>query len=184
MQLPRIIGICGRKRCGKDTVAEFLSREYGYSNKKISQDLKKVIQLLFGFTDDQIESDAKDAMDEKWCVTPRRTMQFFGTEIMQYKIQEILPNIGKRFWIESFVKKHINNEHQIVISDLRFLHEYEELKKHNVFIIKVERTLAETASDEHISEMEYLKIPVDACIGNNGTIEDLYEKIRSLFSQT
>lgn len=182
--LPKVIALCGKKRSGKDTIANFLSAEYNYVNKKISQDLKQVIQILFGFTDDQIESDAKDILDEKWGITPRKTMQFFGTEIMQEKIQELLPEIGKRFWIESFIKKNIshNNNKLIVISDLRFLHEYEELKKYNVFIIKIYRNhLHENINEqtrEHISETEFLNIPSDLCIINNGTIEELYDKIK------
>jgi hypothetical protein len=184
MNLPRIIALCGRKRCGKDTVANFLCTEYNYINKKISQDLKNVIKTLFGFTNDQIESDAKDIIDEKWGITPRKTMQFFGTEIMQEKIQELLPGIGRRFWIESFIKNNISNDinnNFIVISDLRFLHEYEELKKYNVFVIRIERNYLYTNinNNEHISETEFLKIPANICISNNESIDELNNKVRT-----
>ncbi len=30
-------------------------------------------------------------------------MQFLGTDIFQYKIQELLPNMGQKFWIKSFL---------------------------------------------------------------------------------
>ena len=177
--MPRIIGICGRRRCGKDTIANFLNKDYGYDNKKISTDLKRVIQILFGFSDAQVESDAKDIIDERWGLTPRKAMQFFGTEVMQYKIQEILPGIDNKFWIKSFIKQY-NDERPIVISDLRFLHEFEELKKiksANVFVIRVEREIENM--DQHISENDYLNIPTNTIIDNNGSLDDLYEKIRS-----
>ena len=179
MPMPRIIGICGRRRCGKDTIANFLNKDYGYDNKKISTDLKRVIQILFGFSDAQVESDAKDIIDERWGLTPRKAMQFFGTEVMQYKIQEILPGIDNKFWIKSFIKQY-NDERPIVISDLRFLHEFEELKKiksANVFVIRVEREIENM--DQHISENDYLNIPTNTIIDNNGSLDDLYEKIRS-----
>ena len=180
--LPQIIGICGKRRSGKDLTANFICSQYNYANKKIASDLKSIIKILFGFSDSQLESDEKDIIDPVWNITPRQPMQFFGTEIMQYKIQELIPDIDRKFWIKSFINKNIHKDSQkIVISDLRFLHEYEELKKYNVIIIRIERkTDTNNLVDEHISEKEYLKIPADVVIQNDGSIEDLYKKIQSL----
>lgn len=129
-KLPRLIGICGKKRSGKDVIANYLCNIHQYTNKKISTDLKIIVKLIFGFSDSQIESNDKDIIDKYWEVTPRHIMQFIGTEVMQYQIQSILPNIGRNFWIQSFIKKNLLYDNQfVVISDLRFIHEYEELKK-------------------------------------------------------
>lgn len=182
--LPQIIGVCGKRRSGKDLVANFICSQYNYTNKKISSDLKSIIKILFGFTDSQLESDEKDIIDPMWDITPRQPMQFFGTEIMQYKIQELIPDIQRNFWIKSFINKNVvNNTQKIIVSDIRFLHEYEELKKYNIIIIRVDRineNVNNSAVDEHISEKEYLKIPADIVIQNDGTIEDLYKKIQGL----
>lgn len=177
-----IIGICGKRRSGKDLIANFICSQYNYTNKKISNDLKSIVKILFGFSDSQLESNEKDIIDPVWNITPRQSMQFFGTEIIQYKIQELIPDIQRNFWIKSFINKNIiNNTQKIIISDLRFLHEYEELKKYNIIIIRVERKTDNVSSvDEHISEKEYLKIPTDIVIQNNGSIEDLYKKINEL----
>jgi hypothetical protein len=170
-----IIALCGKKRCGKDTVANYICDKYSeYKNLKISQQLKDVIKIMFDFNDDQIETDLKDIVDPNWNVTPRKTMQFIGTELMQYEIQKILPDMGRLFWIKSFINKHIiNKNNKIIISDLRFYHEYEELKKYNTIFVKIEKNGNNLEEDTHSSEMDFLKIPPDYIINNRGSLEDL-----------
>lgn len=180
INLPKLIGICGRRRSGKDVVANYICSQYNFENKKISDDLKSVIKILFSFTYAQLENDEKDITDKIWDITPRQTMQFLGTEVMQYKIQELLPNINRNFWIKSFINKNLNNNlsKNIVISDIRFLHEYEDLKKYDILIIRIERdNININSNDEHCSETEHLQIPADIIIKNDGTIDELYKKI-------
>lgn len=182
--VPQIIAICGYKRSGKDTIANYLCK-YGYKNIKIADQLKTVIKQLFNFTDDQLELDEKENIDKRWKISPRQAMQFFGTEIMQYEIQKLLPDIGRTFWIRSFIEKYLvntdaNNNEKYVISDMRFLHEYEELKKYNIFVIMVNRNTIDTINminEHHSSEKEYLQIPADIILNNNSTIKDLLIKI-------
>lgn len=174
-----IIGICGLKRSGKDTIAKYICDRYGYTHVKISQDLKHVMQIMFGFTRDQLELDEKEITDPRWGISPRAAMQFFGTEVMQYQVQQILPDIGRKFWIKSFIQKHLSESSyqppRLVISDLRFLHEYEELKKHGIYVIRIEKIDSPKSQTSHISEEEYLSIPVDLIIKNTGSLTDLYE---------
>lgn len=187
MQFPRVIGLCGRRRVGKDTVATILNELYSYENVKISQDLKDALRILFGFTGEQIESGLKDQTDEYWGISPRQAMQYIGTEVMQYNINELLPDIGRKFWIKGCINKHIApfDNKRIVLSDLRFVHEYEELKnkfKEDFMVIRIDRDLenANTLVDEHVSEKEYLNIPFDINIINNGTKEELVTKIKHI----
>lgn len=187
MNIPKIIGICGRKRSGKDTIAQYLCQQYGYENQKISEDLKKMVQLLFGFSDEQVEDDTKDVNDTRWDISPREAMQFFGTHVMQKEIQHLLTKkqIGRRFWIESFVTKHNlhDTEKRIVISDIRFLHEYEVLKRYNAFIIRVDKDAMPFDQSDHESEKDYINIPTDAILKNNGNVIDLYNNIEDMISQ-
>lgn len=182
INIPKIIGICGKRRSGKDTLANYICTHYTFENKKISDNLKSLVKILFGFSDTQVENDEKDIIDPLWNISPRQSLQFFGTEIMQYKIQELLPDINRKFWIKSFITNNIINNisKNIVISDLRFNHEYEELKKHNILIIRIDRESninnIENV-DDHCSETEHIQIPADIIIKNDGTIEELYSKI-------
>lgn len=167
--LPRIIAICGFKRSGKDTIADYLCKNHGYTKVKISSPLKDGLKAFFGFTDEQLESDTKDVIDPVWGVTPRSVMQFFGTEVMQYQVQSILPGIGRNFWIKRLVSECIQDtEKRFVIPDMRFKHEYDMLKNHDAAFWRVERALPAsiTESEVHVSEKEFLDIPVSHIFHN------------------
>jgi hypothetical protein len=163
-----IIAICGSKRSGKDTLAGIISNEFGFEHVKIAQKLKAMCQILFNFSNDQIETDLKDEVDPKWNISPRRAMQFMGTEVMQYKIQDLLgKRVGREFWIDSLLESFEKENHKYVISDLRFIHEYTRIKEKRGFIIKViDNDLVN--EDDHISEQEYLEIKSDVIIDNTG----------------
>jgi len=185
--LPKIIAVCGYKRSGKDTIAKYLNKKYNYKHLKITYKLKECLKLLFDLRDHELETDKKEKINKKWNVTPRKLMQFIGTEIFQYKIQEILPDIDKKFWIKTFLTDSLVNnlrnkkDFHIVISDIRFLHEYEELKKLNIpiSVIKVtnDNIMIDSNEELHISEREFIKIPYDKEILNNSSFDDMYKKI-------
>lgn len=177
-QPPRIIALVGSKRSGKDTVASIL-QQYGYENWKFASRLKSVCKELFGLSTDELETDLKDQVCEKWGVTPRHLMQIVGTEIVQHTLPKYVPSVSKEFWVKVMcdnLDKYQNK--QIVISDMRFIHEAEYIRKKypNVLYIKLIRP--ETAIDGgHISEKEWQKINTDIEIINGGTLFELKQKI-------
>lgn len=170
----KIISICGIKRSGKDTLANHIATKYNYKHVKIAEPLKKIIQDLFQFTDDEMETNLKELPTEKWNTSPRQLMDFIGTKVFQYDIQNIIPNIGRKFWIKTFLDKMYNvNEKQIVISDLRFFHELEELKAHhNCCVVKIKRNNTTTNGLE--SEIENEGLNHDILLINDGTIDELH----------
>lgn len=186
-----IVAICGLARSGKDTVANRIA-SYGYQHVKISHSLKIVCGILFDFPD--MESNAKDEIDPRWGISPRTALQFFGTEVMQYKIQELLPNIGRTFWIQKLmdsvnIDKSGRGNSGIVISDLRFLHEKEYLQKYadetglKLIVLRVKKNKNEDTVDiaVHSSESENRSFVCDYEILNNEGIEDLYVKVDAIF---
>ena len=187
--LPKIILLSGAKRSGKDTFANYLEEHYGYKHIKITTKLKNCIKILFDLEDEDLE-DNKELVNPEWKVTPRRIMQFMGTEMFQNKIQELIPNIGKTFWIKSLLNNELitklmtNKEYKIVISDLRFIHELEEIKKINIqfFHIRINNNNLNYTIDNHISENEFYKLKYDYVINNNNSIYDYYYEIEKLMN--
>ena len=179
----RVIAICGYKRSGKDTIANFIVSTYGYKPLKIAEGLKNLMKTMFDFTDDQLE-ETKEVIDQYWGITPRRAMQFFGTEIMQYEIQKLLPDIGRNFWMKKITNTITNasDDEKFVISDMRFYHEYEALKKFYPFIIKVTKP-GVNCLDTHCSETEFTTIPHNIEVINDGSLEALHEKLRNIINQ-
>ncbi len=175
-----IIAICGKRRSGKDTIADYLVNHKEFVNVKISNKLKKIVQIMFGFSAYQVEEN-KENIDKRWGISPRQALQFVGTEVMQYKIQELLPNIDRKFFIKSLIADDFPKYDKIVISDMRFIHEWQELNKLGAFTIKVLReNNNKNECDLHCSELETDEIPADVTIQNNKDIESLYETIEQI----
>lgn len=183
-----IIAICGRRRSGKDLVADHLGKYHGFHNCKIADKLKRVCQILFGFTQEEVEV-TKDEVSIKWGISPRAAMQFLGTEVMQFDIQKLLPGVKREFWVQSMIGDHLDKHARIVISDLRFLHEIDCLKRSRdestrLTILRINRQLCrDSGVDAHVSECEVDTLPVDFEIENTGTIEDLLQKIDKLMER-
>lgn len=182
MGLPRIIAICGARRSGKGVLADHLCRAHGYVHMQFSQPLKDAVGLLFGFSPTQMESDAKDAEDERWRVAPRALLQWFGTDVMQRDLQRVMPGVGRTFWAERLVASMASFpvDTKFVISDMRFLHEAAVLtrqaNKHgdDCLFIRVQRHhLPHTILDDHESEREFARICVNVELTNDGCISDL-----------
>jgi hypothetical protein len=183
IKLPKIIAIIGAKRSGKDVIANYICKKLLYKKIAFADPLKDAVASLFDFSYDQIGyggiGDEKDIVDDRWGITPRKALQFFGTEVMQYKIQELLPGIDRKFFAYTLISKIKSKNDKYVISDMRFLHEYEELKKIGVFVIRVDRpSVVENINlDEnvHSSEIEYKNIPYDMHLLNDKGIDEFIE---------
>lgn len=182
----KVVAICGLMRSGKDVVARYISNKWNFEHVKISDKLKQSLKILFDFTDEQLEGNQKDHIDPKWSIAPRQVMQFIGTEIMQYKIQEIMPSCNRTFWIQSLVSAmQTESNVNYVISDLRFLHEVHYLQKvfgDQLLIVKIVRP-QNNIENEHCSEKEFIQIKEDILIVNDNGLEKLYQQIDGKLSQ-
>jgi len=185
----KLIAVCGFKRSGKDTIADFLVRQYGYHKISIADPLKDACKVLFGFTHEQINGQSKDIPSEDWYnLTPRQILQFFGTEMMQFRLQELMPKCGRMFWIKRMCKEIDGRKlDKIVVPDVRFVHEYNELIKvygvKNVEVIKVSREICGNSGDLHVSETEWQKIEANYFVSNNDTVNALFEKIDNIMKK-
>ena len=88
---------------------------------------------------------------------------------------------GDKIWCLSTLQaSELNN---IVISDLRFKTEANEVKKRRGLLICINRP--GTVPGNHISEKEVIELQnngqFDFTIENNGTLKDLFNKVKTLF---
>lgn len=102
----------------------------------------------------------------------RQLLQYFGTEIMQ-------KYFGKRVWINSTMR---NRSEYTIVSDLRFIEEYNAVKEKKGVIIYVNRPNYEFG--QHASEREMKELlegdKYDFIIDNNGSIEDLFNQVKNI----
>ena len=105
----------------------------------------------------------------------RQLLQYFGTEIMQ-------KYFGKRVWINSTMQ---NRSEYTIISDLRFIEEYNAVKEKKGIVIYVNRPNYEFG--QHASEREMKELlendKYDFIIDNNGSIENLFVQIKSIVKE-
>ena len=125
MSLPRIIGVTGYARHGKDTVAAVLARELGYTRVALADRMKELMLRLDPFIGNPEQDRLSDSIEHggweyaKTDPEVRRLLQVFGTEVGR-------EGLGQDVWIEALAKStkgFYGNERKIVIPDIRFSNE-------------------------------------------------------------
>ena len=191
-----IIGLIGQKRVGKDTVALMLKDLHcEFKTLALAEPIKQIARIMFGFTEAQLYDDAKDVVDNNWGIKPRDFFEQFGTEIMQFDIYKYLPKLEEKvperlFWVHSLLTK-INSNEDIIITDVRGLHELKEIKKkkQNVIFIRIVKEKKENEKgneNTHITQKEAGEISdeyVFDTIVNDGSLNDLREKVQMIWKR-
>lgn len=130
-----VIGICGFAGSGKNTFSNFLVENYGFKEFSFAEALKDVLSCVFGWERSLLEGDTKESRewrempDKLWGenlgienFTPRKAMQMIGTSLFRNFFH-------KDIWAIALKNKIINSKcKKVVITDCRFLNEFEILK--------------------------------------------------------
>ena len=189
-------------------VATFLRKDIGQSHfvvKKFADKLKDMVCMLIGCTREQLEDETfkNTELGEEWWYfkgrngslipysedskrneedlikpTPRFLLQFIGTDLLRNQLH---PEI----WVNSLFTDYQPNNliyPSWCITDMRFLNEMEAVKKRKGITIRVNRNLGES-KDQHESETELDNAEFDYVINNDGTIEELIEKVREILTK-
>lgn len=138
-----IILLNGLSRGGKDTVANHLEVRYSFVHSKIASHLKQCVSYMFDIPIECLEDDRKNKVIPEYDKTPRDILKFFGTDVGQYKLEELLPGTNRCFWVNRLIRdmKHMPPSTNFVVSDYRFTHERQAFQKafpdHEIFVLKV-----------------------------------------------
>jgi hypothetical protein len=180
----QIIGICGKKFNGKDTIADHLVKHYGYTKISLADSLKRAMKEIFGFSDEQLWGDKKEVVDEFWKITPREVLQFVGTDCFRNVFGTNFSHIGNNIWILS-LQRNIDIMVQqgikkIVVPDVRFPNEAQLIQKYNGTVIRVNRLFQHASdNDTHASETSIDLIQPNHIIINDSLLQ-LYNDIDEL----
>ena len=199
-----LIAISGKKQSGKNAIAKIINQltNNKYEEKCFADKLKDIICIFINSTREQLEDESfksKELGEEWWYFkgrngslipysedskrneedlikpTPRFLLQFIGTDLLRNQLH---PEI----WVNSLFTDYQPNNliyPSWCITDMRFLNEMEAVKKRNGITIRVNRNLGES-KDQHESETELDNAEFDYVINNDGTIEELIEKVREI----
>jgi len=185
MKTKKCISIIGEFRSGKDTAADFICKRLNCKKFALASPLKELVCNLFQISMEELDKFKNEhwSIDAYELLTPvyddgdykrlnttfrsilQRTgdsmKQFFGTHVFMSKLHE-----------------KIRDEDMVVISDVRLKEEQDWLMSHrDTVFIKIVRNTEKTADSNHRTETESNTLSWDYLVENNGTIEELYEKL-------
>lgn len=192
-----IIAICGLKGSGKDTISNYFVKKYGFIKLHFGGILKDVCSIMFNWPRHLLEGDTVESrkfreIEDKWWskklgfkITPRIALQKIGTDVLRN-------HFNNDIW-SLIIEKKINDlsskGNNIIIADCRFQNEIKMLRSYGAKIIAVYRNLPEwfesykkgkilIPKSIHKSEYDWIKSDFDYEINNQGSLEDLYDKIK------
>lgn len=205
-----IIGISGLAGSGKDTCADFLVGRYNFKKTSFADPMKKIVQDVFGFTDEQLygPSEMRNAPDIRYprshtwgelavdesgvvytCVccgvTTHLVRQCYLTP--RFALQQLGSEWGRVCYPNVWVDLAIRNagHGDVVIPDVRFKNEIDGLRAAGAYLVRIIRPGAglSGSAGQHRSETEQASIPNDAfdsVIRNDRGLRELEEAVTDL----
>jgi hypothetical protein len=188
MTLPRIIGINGLKRSGKDTIGQYLVREHGYERLSFAEPLYEAVwrlnpEMTFWSEWSQFKGiRIQDAVNHYGWEglkngehTPetkaevRRLLEVMGTEVGRQLF-------GQNFWVDLAVSK-IEDGQRYVFTDMRFENEIQAVAdyKPDAYTLKVMRPGC--TPNGHASDRDLPNDLFDGSVMNDDTIPALEERV-------
>lgn len=157
----RLLSISGKAGSGKDTVADIIRSltDFHYKKRSFAFKLKYTYRLLTGVpVDDLNNRDTKELYRPDLCA-------------MADKLREWNKNVFiNALWAD------FSSLSAWIITDVRYANEFFSVKGRGGLMIRVERPGIE--SGDHSSETDIDNFPFDVTIINDGTLDDLREKVK------
>lgn len=177
----QLIGLLGRSRAGKDTIAEIictLSKPTPFQCVYIAKPLKDAMANMYGFDQSQLYGPLKDVLDDRYGMSPREICHKWSTHLMKLHGGNFL--VSRTFQDYDMFKAKNGVQPFWIVSDVRFTHDCEAIKKRGGIIWKVTRPILPFTiqSESHIDHL-----PCDEHILNDSTKEQLYKKVEHLLHQ-
>jgi len=133
-----IIGITGRARSGKDTLASFLVDHHGYVRVGLADPLRNFVGEITGLSQDELMDGSTKEAPLPWLggISPRRMMQTLGTEWGRDLVDDQL-------WLKvaerAIDKARRTGAPGVVIPDIRFDNEAQMVKALGGAVVRLER---------------------------------------------
>lgn len=166
-----IIGLVGRKGCGKNLAAHYVSAEIPqFREDSFAAPLREVCSVVFGLDPKEMAyRDLKEKpLDRYPFQSPRQIMQLMGTDAVRAN--------WPAAWVEA-LKRRLKPEDNVIVTDVRFENEAQAIRDLRGKLIRIHRPRPADAPDDdkHASETELEKIAVDKFVLNDGGV-DLFVK--------
>jgi len=175
--MPLLIGITGKARSGKDTIAEILHTHYEFTCTAFAGPLKAAALIAFSDEPSKFSTqEGKASTNHYWSMTRRKMLQDFG--------EAMCKEFGEQFWIKRWFldySKFKDTDH-IVVTDVRKDIEASFIRAMGGVVVHVQREGAglQGAEGQHVTERGVERVKGDVVIRNDGSIADLHGPIANL----
>ena len=172
-----IIGITGHARHGKDSIADVLVRRCSFRKDALAEPMKAVMRIVFPtWTDEHLYGKLKGHCKSRlWRISG--ALQSFGTQWAQSELSKydsFQETTGRLIWVRGLLARYKGGN--LAVSDVRFPHEANELRKYGAIILMVRRP-GYPVDMRHESEQGVEEIKPDYVIRNSGTLETLEDEV-------
>lgn len=209
----KIVSFSGFEGSGKDTAAQMMNSLDNFSSVSFATPLKRAVAEMFGWSESQLlgltpaSRQWRETADPYWSevfgrpITPRTVLQEFGTDVVRQHFLD-------RFWIAAAQQTIQRCGGHVLVTDARFPNELDMIKSVGGVCVRIRRgdepwwynsslklnrlhpivkrfwlALGPKVSKVHPSEREWIGYPFDFVVDNNGSLEDLRVKIKSIYQQ-
>ncbi len=179
-----LIGITGKSESGKSLASEHLKNAYHFKRMAFAAPLKSMLSAI-GVPYNHLWGDKKEQPMEMFGgLSAREAMQRLGTEWGRH-------NFGESFWTDIWKNEYLRErelhpyEAGYVVDDVRFDSECKAIREMGGKNIEIRRPTLEITGMKykHASETGVKKESLDYVIWNDGTPQDLRDKIDVLMWQ-
>lgn len=168
-----LIGLMGKKRSGKDTFAQRLVEQHGFTRLAFADALKDVLLDLNPIVDRGITREvrlveivAALGMDgAKELPEVRKLLQRLGVAVRDH--------VKDSAWVDLVLRKATEIQGPVVITDVRFPNEGDLVMQQWGCLVRIERP-GLVSTDTHVSETLMDTYPASVTIQNNAGIEELH----------
>lgn len=165
-----ILALCGRSGSGKDTVADYISKRYGFIKVAFADALKihcaTQYELPLDYFYDQRLKDTMAPVSSPIPLTPRDIMLKEALSLRAQHGQDVFANI---------ILKKMEDNKRYVISDLRFYNELACIKKAQILYITWYIHRDTPGYNPPLCGLEIKKEDCDIIVNNTTTITDLLQ---------
>jgi hypothetical protein len=178
-----LIAFSGKKKSGKDTCADLIagaSPTFQFTRVNFAdavyEEVAKAIWPVHQYNREMILDKIAYIKDNKDSF--RLILQGWGTDFRRGLF-------GKSYWIDKYKKTYLSipTNTIVVTTDVRFFNEAEYINNVGGLLIRVSRPDTDDYDDKHQSECELDKYDFDFHINNNGTKEQLLEKLKAILKR-
>lgn len=169
-----LIGIHGKPRAGKDTLAKYLCEKYKLVQYGPSFPVKRATAAVFNVPEENFWKDElKETYNEFWNMTYREMAQKVGKESSR-------DVFGEDFWMRhvALVYEQLDPawHNGMLLADIRYENEVKWVQSQGGIVIFVTRDNRDyVANENHPAEHGLSLELADVVIPNNHTIQDLYD---------